>query len=435
MVKNIITLFCIFLLSIPRLLGQEVVTTDIDNFWNAYDKITVTADTLQQHRFINELFIEKGSLGLKLMMQAKNYTAKSYVDAIRNYPLFWNSVRENTFKAKKVQQEIALELIKLKQLYPQLKPANIYFTIGALRSNGTVLGRSVLIGSELAMSDEHTVASEFPETYAAAREKFFASNPINDVVLLCMHEYVHTQQKEMVYNLLSECLYEGVAEFVSVLSTGKPSAAPAVAYGKTNELLVKQKFEADMFSNSKEGDWLWGDAENMFQMRDLGYYIGYALCERHYNVASDKKKAVYEMINLDYKNEKQIEKFVDGTQFFSQPITVLYNDFEKRRPVVLGIHEFKNNSQQVNPNITRITLNFSAPLDKAKRGFEYGPMGEKSLLFVKSFIGFSEDGKSATIEVELKPNKRYQLLISNRFESEDGTPLKPFLIDVRTAEK
>jgi hypothetical protein len=433
--KNIITLSCIFLLSISKLLGQEIITDDIDNFWKAYDKIIATTDTVEQYALINDLYIKKGSLGLKLMMQARNYTAKSYVDAIRDYPKFWFSVRLNTLKAKIIQDEIALELTKLKKLYPQLKPANIYFTIGALRSNGTILGRSVLIGSELAMSDKHAVSSEFPEYYAVSREKFFTSNPINDVVLLCMHEYVHTQQKEMVFNLLSECLYEGVAEFVSVLSTGRPSAVPAVAYGKTNELSVKQKFEVDMFSMSKQGDWLWGDAENVFQMRDLGYYIGYAICERYYNKASDKKRAVYEMINLDYKNEKQIEKFIDGTQFFSQPINILYNDFEKRRPVVLSVNEFKNNSQQVNPNITHITLNFSAPLNKEMRGFEYGPMGEKALLRVKNFVGFSEDGKSATIEVELMPKKRYQLLISNRFESLDGTSLKPFLVDIKTADK
>ena len=74
-------------------------------------------------------------------------------------------------------------------------------------------------------------------------------------------------------------------------------------------------------------------------------------------------------------------------------------------------------------------------MDKNHRGFDYGPLGESNVLRVKSVIGFSEDGKSFTFEVELKPNQRYQSLVASTFRSIEGNPLKPFLIDFQTAEK
>ena len=414
--------------------NAKIVNYDIANFWEAYDKIITTKDSAQQYDYLNALFISKGSPGLKALMESREYTSQSYIDAIKNYPLFWNSVRKNTLRSEEFTKQIETELVKLKQLYPALKPAQMYFTIGALRTNGTTLNGAVLIGSELALTDKNTVATEFPERFAANRRRYFDSNPINDVVLLNVHEYVHTQQNAMVHNLLSECIYEGVAEFVSVTATGKPSAVPAINFGKANMKRVRKSFEKDMFRMHKQAYWLWSDLENEFKVRDLGYYIGYALCEIYYNNAKDKKQAIKYLIELDYTNEDLIEKFVDGTKYFSAPLSKLYKDFDKSRPTVISIDQIKNGSQNVDPKLTQITVHFSTAMDKNHRGFDYGPLGESNVLRVKNVIGFSEDGKSFTFEVELKPNQRYQSLVASTFRSIEGNPLKPFLIDFQTAE-
>lgn len=432
-----VTFFSV-LLSITLCAQKEenfIFNADIINFWTAYDKIVSTKDSAQQYEYLNTLFIQKGTPGLKAIMEVRNYTAQSYIDAINQYPLFWNSVRKNTMRSDQFKQEIKTELVKLKQLYPEMKPAEMYFTIGALRTNGTTFNGKVLIGSELALTDQNTISKEFPEAYAANRRRFFDSNPINDVVLLNVHEYIHTQQKEIVHNLLSECIFEGVAEFVSVKVTGKPSAVPAVAYGMTNRVEVRDRFEQEMFIPQRKNKWLWSDAPNEFNMRDMGYYIGYALCEIYYNNAKDKKAAIKYLLELDYSNEAGIEKFVDDTRFFSKPLHTLYEIFEKSRPTVLSIDQFTTGDKQVNPSLTKITLNFSRPMNKNQRGFDYGPLGESNVLRVKNVIGFSEDGKSFTFEVELKPQQRYQTLVTNNFLAEDGTPLKAFLIDIETAGK
>lgn len=369
------------------------------------------------------------------MMKVREYTASDYVQAINSYPKFWASVRSNTLRASEFGSALKTELGKLKTLYPGLRPAHIYFTMGALRSSGTISGDMVLVGSELALTDSTTVWTEFPSSVAVNRQKYFASNPVASAVGLNVHEYVHTQQKPMVYNLLSECIYEGVAEFVSWKVTGKFTAPGAVSTGKKDPDRVRKAFEKDIFNRHRHRNWLWSDAPNEFNERDMGYYIGYALCELYYNKATDKKAAIKYLIELNYKDEKQIEQFVNGTGYFSAPVAELYASFEKSRPQVTGITGLSNGGTNVKPGLTKITIHFSAPMSSAHRGFDYGPLGESNALKVKTIVGMSSDGKSLTFTAELKPAKRYQVLITNNFRTPDGIPLKPFLIDFATAKK
>ncbi len=409
-----------------------VVNTDIENFWTAYDAITKTADTLEQSKLLQKLYLDQGSPGLAGMIEAKRYTQADFLNAINNYPKFWASIRENTLRSKLLEKDLMKGIEKLRDIYPSLRPAKIYFTIGALRSNGTTQDSLVLIGSELAMSDKNTDASEFPKEYRAARQTYFNSNPIDNVVLLNVHEYVHTQQNEIPPDLLGRCLYEGVAEFVSVTAMEVPSSAPAINFGKANEAAVKAKFEKDVFLRNKTYQWLWGDEENGFGVRDLGYYVGYEISERFYQSSENKKEAIASLIALDFSDEQAIEAFIDETKYFTKPIAQLREEFEERRPMVTKISELQNNATNINPNQKRITIHFSMPMNKQTRGFDYGPLGADNVLSVQKIIGFSEDGMSFAFEVELKPNRQYQSTVSSNFLSKEGAPLKPFLIDFKT---
>lgn len=430
---NLILIFTLLLSSLKAQKTSDLfISYDIDNFWKAFDKINSTSDSALQYKYLDELFLKKGSPGLHSIMHARNYTATSYINAIHSYPEFWKSIRSNTMRSGEFIKSMEIEIEKLRMLYPSLSPAKVYFTIGALRTNGTVYEGKILIGSELAMTDKNTVTTEFDEPFASARRKFFDSEPINDIVLLNVHEYLHTQQKEMVHNLLSQCIYEGVAEFVAILATGKKSAVPAIEFGKSHHKEVFNEFEKDIFIPAATNKWLWSDAKNTFDVRDLGYYIGYAFCEAYYGKASDKKAAISKLIELDYQNEEEIENFVDASGLLSQPLNTLYDAFEQKRPTIVSIDELKNGTKNVDPNIKELTLRFSVPMDKDFRGFDYGPLGENNVLSVRSFKGFSEDGLTAKIEIELHPGKQYQVLVTNRFCDINGYPLKPFLIDIQT---
>ena len=190
-----------------RKLNSNVIDDDIVNFWEAYDAITSTQDSVLQSQLLDSLYIQPGTAGLKAFMERKGYTPERYLHAINTYPKFWASIRKNSFRSKAFREEIEVEITKLKAIYPDLKAAKIYFTIGALMSPGTTMDSLVLIGAELALADSNAVTDELPDWLAENLRRYFDSNPIQDVVLLNVHEYVHTQQNTHGYDLLSQSLH------------------------------------------------------------------------------------------------------------------------------------------------------------------------------------------------------------------------------------
>ncbi|MDG4714375.1 hypothetical protein [Winogradskyella marincola] len=414
---------------------NNVITTDITNFWNAYDQIIKTQDSVLQYKYLDSLYFKKGTVGLEGIRQVRNYTAKDYIDAINSYPKFWNSIRKNTVEATNIGTQLQDGIEKLKTIYPQLQPAKIYFCIGAFRTPGTIIDSLVLIGSELAMADTNTITSEFPESLAHLKT-YFSTNPFKNLVFLNVHEFVHTQQRQSVYNLLSSAIYEGVAEFVTVKALNQPSPNPQIEFGKKNAKRIREVFEAEMFYVANFGKWLNSNDTNEFGMRDLGYYVGYQICENYYKQADDKQAAIKTMIELDYENESEIEEFIKKSDYFSMPLEELEQNFESKRPTVIGIEQFENKSQNVNPKIKAITIRFSEALDGYRTSVDLGELGRDA--FPKGTLNgrkWEKDNRSWTIPVELEPNKTYQIFITNNFRTPDNRPLKPYLIEFKTRNR
>lgn len=393
----------------------NVITADVHNFWAAYDKIITTKNNAAQLEYLNKLFIEKGTPGLKGIMKARRYSPQEYVDAINKRPEFWESIRKNTLRAGEFADEFEIGIGKLRKIYPDLKPANIYFTVGVFRSGGTTIGNNILIGSEIVFADDKIMSR---------------------LAFTNVHEYVHTQQKNtQMDNLLGQSVMEGVAEFLTVKALETPSSAPAIEFGKNSEPKISMTFANVMF-NPFYGFWLYSDAKNEFNTRDLGYYVGYAIAAKYYERAKDKKLAVKEMIELDYNNPALLAKYVDKSGYFPKSVKKYAKQFEKARPKVTGIKPFKNGNKNVSPKTALLTVEFSTEMDKNYRNFQFGPLGKENSIRLKNFIGFSEDGKSISFEIEpLQPNKRYQLTIGGGFRSINGLPLKPHLIELTTASQ
>lgn len=412
--------------------SEHIINSDIDNFWVAYDSITATNDTVKQWEHLNQLYLSKASLGLKSMIQARNYTAKEYVQTINEYPQFWKAIRENTGKAKAMSTELEVGIEKLKTLYPELKLAKIYFVIGALRSNGTTLDSMVLIGSELAFANSSTPSVEFPE-YLSHLSSFFESEPSENIVFLNLHEYVHTQQKTTIgENLLAQTLLEGVAEFVAEKALGSPSPNPQINFGRENDARIKAAFEKEMFSPHVY-NWIWNSPNNPFGVRDLAYYVGYQICENYYTAAADKQAAISEMIELDYNDEQELVAFVEQSGYFKKPMDTYKTAFEESRPTVLNLGTLENNSENVAVNIQELIIHFSQPMDTNARNFQLGSLGEDYVLRIEAYQGFSEDQKSVRFKIApLSPTTQYQIVVGSGFTSEAGVPLVPYLIDFKT---
>jgi hypothetical protein len=327
--KNSTIFFCLFLFA--RVAGAQpitVISSDIDHFWEAYDRIALTRDTTEKMALFQSLYLQCGSEGLRSLMEARRYTASEYLVAFEKYPQFWASIRANTLKTRDQIPQIEKAIGQLKKWYPALQPVPVYLAIGVLRTNGTAKDNRILIGCEMAATDSGVVFGELPQYLHYYYSNY--SNSLKTIDLLCVHEYIHTQQKELVEDLLSASLYEGIAEFISCKVTGIPSNVPALAFGKAHEERVKEKFERDMFRPDAFYEWLWSARKNEFDTRDLGYYIGYSIAERYFDRAKNKKKAIRALIELDYQNPKKMERLVDKSGFFSAKISVLRAKNKKR---------------------------------------------------------------------------------------------------------
>lgn len=294
---------------------NRIVTQDIDNFWQAYDQLKTTNDSLTQLELLQKLYITPGTPGLKAMMEVKGYTPADYVKAIRKYPQYWNGLRPLSLRAKALKDEFEPPIAKFKKLYPELRPAKIYFTVGALRSSGTTQGNMVLIGSELAMGDETLPVTEFSAGMQRFLKQYFKSDPFKHIVLLNVHEYVHTQQSGYGYNLLSQSIYEGTCDFIAELVTGKLPVLPYVTYGPQHETALKTQFKAEMEQESWS-NWLYNSAQGE-RVGDLGYYMGYAICKAYYKQAKNKKEAIKTMIELNYKSPEAVHAFVKTSGYFN----------------------------------------------------------------------------------------------------------------------
>jgi len=425
------TILLLFILSFTSKAqkDQKVFTADIDNFWTAYDSIQSTKDSLKQIGFIQKLYIDKGTKGLKAFMAVRDYTAILWVQLIRLYPKFWNSIRPNTLTAKSYAPEIEKSINKFKELYPDLKEAKMYFTVGGLRSGGTTMNDMVLIGSEIATGNASTDVSEFPNKWL---EGVFKNQQADNIVPLNIHEYVHTQQKGDPPNVLGQAIKEGACDFITELVIGRLMQNNYIVYGRKHETELKEQFKKEMFT-SYSSNWLY-NGSNATTVADLGYFMGYTICKSYYNNSTDKKKVIKEIIELNFKNEDDIERFLSNSKYYPGPLNKaeLVKAFEAKEPYVVKLEPFANGDKEVDPTIKELKIVFSAPMNKKGYSINNGSRG-KDYSPITGVVGFSDDGTSFTLKIEMKPGHEYEFLITNlSFKSSEGYPLKRYEVKFKT---
>lgn len=421
------------LLELPVFAQVRVSTTDISHFWEAYDRIQMSTDTAEQRKLLHAHFIDQASPGQRAMFQARRYTPDEYLEAIRNYPRFWASVRKNMLEADHHVQTMQDGVERLRAIYPQMRPADIYFTVGVFRSGGTVTDGMVLIGSEISLADSSAVTDELPE-HLGHLPGFFATNPAQDLAFVNVHELIHTQQPgRWGYDLLSQTLHEGIAEFIPTLAMGRPSRTAGVLYGEANSERVRAVFEEELFAYWIDR-WIWNDTTGPFPVRDLGYYVGYAMARQYYERADDEQQAVADLIGLNCEDSTAVLAFADRTGWLSKPVAELRATFEASRPRVTHISGFDTGPIDVDPATSRITLHFDRAMATGYRSTGLGPLGEATATPIKE-IRFADDGRSVTYTVEPLPGRRYQFVLEEGYRDDRMFQLRPYLVDFTTADQ
>lgn len=277
----------------------NISTVDIDHFWEAHDSLATARDSIA---VFQRLYIDRATLGLKEFIKARNFEAGEYITLIKKFPKFWTSIRPNTERIAARRKEIEIIFQKFAELYPTFQPPDVCFAIGCLRTGGTTSPNLILIGSEIASADSSTRTTEFTGWHARVLAN------LSDITAMVAHEAVHTQQKNNRgyakgyhdHRLLTQSIREGCADFIGSLLTGSIINNVQYQYGLAHEPELWKEFQQHM--NGKDfSRWLYNGIKSHDRPADLGYFIGYRICERYYNQSKDKPKAIRELLSIkDY---------------------------------------------------------------------------------------------------------------------------------------
>jgi hypothetical protein len=262
-----------------------LIYDDLNNFINAYNSFSEQSDSLS---VLQNEYLDKGSPGLKMFINKYGLTAEDLLTAINKYP-------ENYSKLSKMPDALAAYSDSTVKAYSELKkyiPGIIYpptyFLVGTNRG----------------------IASASEAGQLITVEKW--NMPVKNKTTILVHELVHMQQAMTVgpekyvalygpeKNLLGLCVREGTAEFFASLVTDRITQEKAADYVIKNEKNIWERFSADMHG-AETKDWMWGKTEDLEQPSHVGYALGCRIAEAYYNNASDKDKALQEILSVtDY---------------------------------------------------------------------------------------------------------------------------------------
>jgi hypothetical protein len=272
----------------------QLVTADIPRFWRAYD--LAARDTAHAVELFQRAYFDQASPGLRDYFDLKIKSVPQFVANQRRKARYYRSIRALTLRVDSLKPQILAGFVKLKELYPAARFPNVYFVIGRWTSGGTASNRGLLIGADMACQAPGVDERELT-LWERHNLGTFAGLPS-----LVAHEHIHFLQKDgLDRSLLHAAIKEGMADFLAELATGRNFNARLQVYGLAHEPALWAAFTKEMGATNAS-NWIANDnQETADKPADLGYFVGYRICQAYYARMADKKQAVHDMLNIrDY---------------------------------------------------------------------------------------------------------------------------------------
>ena len=271
----------------------RIVTSDIDNFWKAYD----AARPDYCFGVFQREYFDKGSDGLKAFKRAR-INQCSFIETLASHPRYYVSIRESTLRINSMKEPIQASFRKLKSLYDDAVFPDVYFLIGCMNSGGTTADAGLLIGAEMYGRTPNTPEEEMDDWLRQV------TKPVDLVPHIVAHELIHYQQKYPAgeQTLLRASIKEGGADFIAELISGKHINTHLHEYGNPKERELWTEFRREM-NGTNLSNWLYQGDQAKGKPPDLGYYVGYKICEAYYRAAKDKKQAVKDIPEIKDFNQ------------------------------------------------------------------------------------------------------------------------------------
>jgi len=283
-------------------------TSDIDLFWNTYDRFL--KDTANGVELFQINYFEKGTPALQEYYRIKTRNIggiKGFVQNMKNMRSFYASIRANTFKISSLKDTIRIIYKNLQQWYSDAIFPPLSFHIGGWSSGGTATDYGLHVGADMYANNPDTDKSELN---AWQKRNSFLFENLKYVVA---HELIHAQQGNMREDtiLLKHVIQEGMADFIGELISGNTANEFLIHWAKGNEKRIWDAFKKEMYLD-RYRNWIANSSQEKPDWpADLGYWVGYQICKSYFENAADKKKAIYEMLHIQnyqaFYEKSQIE--------------------------------------------------------------------------------------------------------------------------------
>jgi hypothetical protein len=269
-----------------------LVTSDIPAFWKVFDKALLKdAGELFQREYI-----EPGTAGLHDFLKSRVQNGGTLAATIATRSHYYAAIRDSTLAIDRnpaIKDAIRASFRRLKDIDPDAVFPDVYFLIGRMNSAGTVSASGLLIGVEMNARSENTPTDELTDWERAV------IGPVASLPNIVAHELIHVQQPHdsPKATLLQQALSEGSADFLGEMISGGIINKIQHSYGDTHEQVLWMEFRKDMLGTDLSR-WMFQGDRARDRPADLGYYIGYKICQEFYRRAPDKREAVRRILNI-----------------------------------------------------------------------------------------------------------------------------------------
>lgn len=265
--------------------AMEIITSDIDNFWNAFE----AAKPEFNPEVFQKLYLDPGSKGVEGFMDNRIRNAEHLAKVVKSHEKYFASLKPSTDSILQFKNEIAESVKNMKELYPDAVFPPVYFVIGAMNSGGTTSRQGLIIGAEMHGLRPDTPKEELNDWLVTVIK------PMSHVPHIVAHELIHYQQKYRSRTLLEQSIKEGSADLLAELISGKHINKFAHTFANPREKELFKEFKEKMDGKDFTG-WLYSSMEG--RPNDLGYWMGYKISKSYYDQIPDKKQAIHDILTI-----------------------------------------------------------------------------------------------------------------------------------------
>lgn len=268
----------------------EIVSTDVEHFWQAFDA-AVKLPAAQREAVYAKEYLGSASQGLKDFLAFRHLDAAKLAQHVEENRDYYRKLRPYIGEVLGQMPAIQAAFHRLKALYPDIRfPRHVYFVVGAQRGAGMNSDNGIVLAAEMMATPP-----DAPYAYNAIKPVF--------VPFSVVHETIHFNQAYQTSDqsdLLQQVVSEGTADFIATLVLPQPDVRQMTdrwQYGCPHEAELAARFAKDE-NKTDLGPWMFNHTPDTGWPPDMGYWLGYRIDQSYWAKAKDHTQALRAMLEV-----------------------------------------------------------------------------------------------------------------------------------------